>query len=131
MVLLNKYKTALLVDDNYIDNVINKKILENSKFAENIVVRDSCEAALKYLYEANLNKDEMPEVIFLDIRMPVKTGFDFLKEFQESDDLSDKKIKIYLLSSSLDPHDHKMIAEFDFVAGFLGKPLTQELLKEI
>ena len=126
-----KYKSVLLVDDNFIDNMINQKILNNSYFAENIEVKQSCETAINYLQELIDNQQELPEVIFLDIRMPIKTGFDFLVEYQQLDTPKKDNVKIVMLSSSLDPSDHKKIAEFHNVADFFGKPLTGQLLKDI
>lgn len=126
-----KYKTALLIDDNFIDNMINQKILINSDFAENIIVKQSCETAINYLQELVTANEDLPEVIFLDIRMPIKTGFDFLVEFQDIQSPHKDKVKIVMLSSSLDPSDHKKVIEFNNVTDFLGKPLTSELLKDI
>lgn len=126
-----KYKSALLVDDNFIDNMINQKILNNSEFAESIVVKQSCESAMDYLRELINDQQDLPEIIFLDIRMPVKTGFDFLVEFQELQFPNKESIKIVMLSSSLDPSDHKKISEFNNVTDFFGKPLTSESLKDI
>ncbi len=126
-----KYKTALLVDDNFIDNMINQKILTNSDFTEKVIVKQSCEAAIEYLKELDKAELEFPEVIFLDVRMPVKTGFDFLLEFQEFKREKIRDIKVVMLSSSLDPNDHKKIIEFHNVVDFFGKPLTSELLKNL
>jgi two-component SAPR family response regulator len=127
----HKYKNVLLVDDNFIDNMINQKILNNHDFAETITVKQSCEAGISYLQELVKNNEDLPEVIFLDIRMPIKTGFDFLVEFQELQTPEKETVKIVMLSSSLDPSDHKKVIEFNNVTDFLGKPLTGELLKNI
>jgi two-component SAPR family response regulator len=126
-----KYKTALLVDDNFIDNMINQKILNNSDFAEYIVVKQSCESAIQYLQELINRQEKLPEIIFLDIRMPIKTGFDFLVEFQQLQSPDKEYVKIVMLSSSLDPSDHKKVTEFNNVTDFFGKPLTSDLLKDI
>lgn len=128
---LFKYKKALLIDDNFIDNMINEKILMANNFAEEIVVKLSCETAISYLQKLEKNNEELPEVIFLDIRMPVKTGFDFLVEFQDLQSFNKEEIKIVMLSSSLDPTDHKKVIEFNNVTDFLGKPLTSDLIKSI
>jgi len=126
-----KYKKTLLIDDNFIDNMINEKILRANNFAETIIIKLSCEAAIKYLQKLEKNYEDLPEVIFLDIRMPVKTGFDFLVEFQDLQSINKEAIKIVMLSSSLDPTDHKKVTEFNNVTDFLGKPLTTALIKSI
>jgi CheY-like chemotaxis protein len=126
-----KYDTVLLIDDNLIDNMINQKILSSSGFAKNVQVKQSCEDAINYLNGLINNQINFPEIIFLDIRMPIKSGFDFLIEYKELNYLQKDDVKIVMLSSSLDPQDHKKIMEFNIVSDFFGKPLTSELLKGI
>jgi response regulator RpfG family c-di-GMP phosphodiesterase len=127
----NKYHKVLLIDDNFIDNMINEKILITNNFAEEIIIKLSTQSAIDYLQELGNKGQSLPEVIFLDIRMPVKSGFDFLVEFQEIQSFEKDKVKIVMLTSSLDPNDHKKVIEFNNVTDFIGKPLTSELLKDI
>lgn len=126
-----KYKNVLLIDDNHIDNLINRKILGNANFAETITVIDSPEKAFEFLKDALLSGKNVPEVIFLDLRMPNMNGFEFLKSFTELPNLSPELIKIYVLSSSLDPKDIKKINDNHLVSKFIGKPLTNQVLEEI
>jgi CheY-like chemotaxis protein len=124
--MLVPYKTCLLIDDNYIDNFVTRRILENSHFAEQIVVRESPADAISLLREGIIK----PDVIFLDIRMPQMSGFEFLKEYDML--LIDKKdIKIFMLSSSLDPTDMQESAGNKYITQFIHKPLTIKALEEI
>jgi CheY-like chemotaxis protein len=126
-----KYQKVLLIDDNFIDNMINEKILITNNFAAEIIIKLSTQSAIDYLQDLGNKGQSLPEVIFLDIRMPVKSGFDFLVEFQEIQSFEKDKVKIVMLTSSLDPNDHRKVIEFNNVTDFIGKPLTSELLKEI
>ncbi len=126
-----KYKNVLLVDDSYIDNLINRKIIEKSGFADNIVVIDSPHEAINYMRKCITEGKNVPEVLFLDIRMPNMSGFEFLKELNGIEGLPALGIKIYVLSSSLDPEDLKEIAGNSLVSKFIGKPLTNTVLEEI
>ena len=126
-----KYKSVLLVDDSYIDNLINRKILDNDNFAESIIVIESPKEAYKYIKDLYLEGKELPEVIFLDLRMPIMNGFEFLKALSELPDLGPDKIKIYVLTSSLDPKDIRRVKENHLVSKFIGKPLTSQILQEI
>ena len=124
--MLIPYKTCLLIDDNYIDNFVTRRILESSNFAEQIIVRQSPAEAINLLREGTIK----PDVIFLDIRMPLMNGFEFLQEYDKL--LVDKKdIKIFMLSSSLDPTDMKESAGNKYITQFIHKPLTVKALEEI
>ena len=126
-----KYKNVLLIDDSYIDNLINRKILDNSNYAESITVIESPREAYKFIRDSLLEGNDLPEVIFLDLRMPVMNGFEFLKALLELPDLKPGQIKIYVLTSSLDPKDIRKVKENQFVSKFIGKPLTNQILEGI
>ena len=121
-----RFKTCLLIDDNYIDNFVTRKILENSNFAETIVVVRSADEAINTLREGLVK----PNVIFLDIRMPVMSGFEFLDEYDKLD-IDKENIKIFMLSSSLDPVDLRKSSDNKYISQFIHKPLTQKILEEL
>ncbi|WP_256012719.1 response regulator [Desertivirga xinjiangensis] len=125
----SKYRSVLLIDDSYIDNLINRKILENCMFADDVVVMDSPVAAIEYLNKC-YNEQTLPEVIFLDIRMPEMNGFEFLQKLKEIT-TEDSKLKIFVLSSSLDPSDLRRVEGNSLVTKFIGKPLTVSVLEDI
>lgn len=122
-----KYQLCLLIDDNYIDNMINRKIIENEFFAKQVIVKESAEEALAEL-KKGLYK---PDVIFLDVRMPQMDAFSFLKEYERLDINHDNPPMIYILTSSLDPFDHRKGMENRYVTQFLYKPLTHQKLEDI
>ena len=122
-----RYKTCLLIDDNYIDNFVTRKILETGNFAESIVVHQSPTDAIAALRSGAVK----PDVIFLDIRMPQMTGFEFLQEFEDIPMENKDAVKIFMLSSSLDPTDMSNSTNNKYVAQFIHKPLTHQALEEL
>jgi CheY-like chemotaxis protein len=121
------YKTCLLIDDNYIDNFVTRRILESGNFAENIIVKQSATDAIESLKAGEIK----PDVIFLDIRMPLMNGFDFLQEYDKLAMAGKEDVKIFMLSSSLDPTDFKRSTDNKYITQFLYKPLTHKVLEEI
>jgi CheY-like chemotaxis protein len=123
----NGYKTCLLIDDNYIDNFVTRRMLESSNFAENIIVQQSSTDAI----EAIRNGSIKPDVIFLDLRMPLMNGFEFLQEYDKLKEQDKSATKIFMLSSSLDPVDVKRSGQNKYITQFIHKPLTQKILEEL
>ena len=99
-----RYKSVLLVDDNEIDNFINERIINSCGFAEEVIVKNSSDAAIDYLKQNETN-ESFPGIVFLDLNMPVKDGFIFLEDFDKLDKNIRQKCKVIVLSSSISPDD--------------------------
>ncbi|PKQ70534.1 response regulator [Raineya orbicola] len=122
---------VMLVDDNDTDNFISKRIIELSKFANRVEVKNSGKSALQYLEENQNNPENLPDLIFLDINMPIVDGFVFLFEFEMFPESVKNKCKIAILSSSDNKRDIEKIVDNDYVIKFITKPLTNEALTEV
>jgi len=120
------FKTCLLIDDNYIDNFVTRKIIEGSNFVESITVVRSATEAITALQNGSIK----PDVIFLDVRMPLMGGFEFLEEYEKID-IDKDAVKIFMLSSSLDPLDLRKSTDNKYITQFIHKPLTQKALEEL
>ncbi|MEM7374173.1 MAG: response regulator [Bacteroidota bacterium] len=125
------YKSVMLVDDNEIDNIINEKIIEANSFAENILVFQTGQEALEYLKSHQDREEELPEIVFLDINMPIMDGFQFLEDFENFSEKVLDKCKIIMLSSSISPKDIDRAASSRFVKKYLNKPLNARYLEAI
>jgi CheY-like chemotaxis protein len=131
-----KVNNVLLIDDEQATNFYNTYVIEEIKFAKNIEVVLNGKEALNYLqckdeYDYRDPASPYPDVIFLDLNMPVMNGFDFLEAFEALDISKKEKFKIYILSSSDHSMDHFKISLFKSVAGYLTKPLTEEALMDL
>lgn len=122
---------VMLVDDNDTDNFISKRIIEITKFAHRVEVKGSGKTALDYLKENENNPENLPNIIFLDINMPIVDGFVFLYEFEKFNELVRNKCKVIILSSSDNKRDIDKIVNNDHVIKFITKPLTEIALDEI
>src|SRR5689334_7914081 len=95
---MTRYKSVLLIDDNELDILVNNKIIENAGFAEGTASFNSAQDALNMFKSTEVNA--LPDLIFLDIMMPVMDGFAFLDEFAKLSQEVKKKCKIIMLSTS-------------------------------
>ena len=129
--MAKKINLVMLVDDNDTDNFISQKIIELNGFADRVIAKNSGKSALEYLEANENNPAELPDVIFLDINMPIVDGFVFLFEFERFNDDLKKKCKIAILSSSDNKRDIERIVDNDYVVKYITKPLTQDALIEI
>ena len=127
----NNVDTVMLVDDNDTDNFIHKRVIELTGFAKNIIVKNSGKSALEYLSSNKNNISSLPDVIFLDINMPIVDGFVFLFEYDSFPDELKKKCKIAILSSSDNKRDIDRIVDNEFVINFITKPLSEEALDDL
>ena len=127
-----KYKNAMLIDDDELDNFINQKTIEANFFAERVYLNTSAISAFEFLKNLNLNvslADElMPEVIFIDINMPMIDGFQFVEHFLTLPGILLKNTKLIILTSSINPEDRSKAENYKFDISFINKPLCDESL---
>src|SRR5689334_21983953 len=122
---------VMLVDDNDTDNFISKRIIEITKFARRVEVKSSGKGALDYIKENENNAENLPNIIFLDINMPIVDGFVFLYEFEKFNEMVRNECKVIILSSSDNKRDIDKIVNNNHVIKFITKPLTEVALDEI
>lgn len=123
-----KYKKVMVVDDAEIDIYIAGRTITQSRFAEEMIGMESAREALSYLATHQNAPDKLPELIFLDINMPVMNGFAFLEEYAQLPQTIHGHCKIYMLTTSAHPDDQDKAVSNVFVKGLLTKPMTVELL---
>ena len=131
---VKKYHTVMLIDDNEIDNLINQKMIEAASIAENIYTHTGAKSAIEFL--RNMEKLEvadkvLPDVIFLDIDMPLMDGFQFLDEFERLTNVAKKKCKIVMLTSSINPQDFNRSKKYENVRLYLNKPLSHDSIVKL
>lgn len=120
---------VLIVDDDEVNNYLCTRIINLCEFSQDV---HTCTNANDGLAHINSTApDSLPDVIFLDINMPVKTGWDFLVEYEKLREGLNKDIQIYMLSSSVYEEDISRAKAIPSVKDYISKPLTEELLVHI
>lgn len=130
--------SVLVVDDNDIDQYLIKRQLIESDFTDQVFSSTNGEEAVDFLsdYENNKNKYKdgfPPGLILLDINMPLMDGFEFLdifKGLRQEHDYCAAPVVVFLTTSN-NQSDIDKAMSFDFVKGYLHKPLDIDQLKEL
>lgn len=130
-----KYANVMLIDDNELDNFINEKTIEANHFAKKIYSNTSAKSAMEFLNNLVTMGEEFseayPEVLFVDLNMPMIDGFQFIDHFKKN---TEKKLhipKLVILTSSVYQEDRQKALDISNDIVFLNKPLTKEMLDKI
>lgn len=122
----------LCVDDDPITLMLYKMVITKAEFSKTIDTASNGEEALGYFKRKQENEDnELPQLIFLDLNMPVMGGWEFLDLFSILKADEYKNIKVIVLSSTIDPQDIEKAKSYANVIGFRSKPISKEMLDEL
>lgn len=117
-----------IVDDDPIHQQIAKIMVERQGISNDVRVFSDAQEVLDYFRAHDEQAAQLPDLILLDLNMPVMDGWEFLDEFATFRVTLPKDIRIYVLTSSIDEKDKERVRTYDFVAGYLTKPLTREII---
>ncbi|NRT12606.1 response regulator [Flavobacterium sp. 14A] len=124
--------TILFVDDDPITLMLCKKVISKAAFSDQIITAKNGEEALFLFENLLLNPTKpLPELIFLDLNMPVMGGWEFLELFSKPIYKQFHDIKVIVLSSTIDPEDLEKTKEFPMVMDFLPKPISLTMLSKV
>lgn len=108
-----------------------KRLAELGELADIITIYDKARGAVDYLLQHKSSQEHLPDVILLDIYMPELDGWGFLQEFGLIKDQLEKKVNIYIISSSGNLRDINRAKSIPSVTEYIQKPVTKEKLNEI
>lgn len=122
----------LCVDDDPITLMLYKMVIAKASFTEEIITAKNGQEALDYYDNLKaINQSCCPELIFLDLNMPVMGGWEFLDNFITEKYDKFNKTKVIVLSSTIDPNDIEKSKKYSIVIDFMSKPVTKEMLENL
>jgi len=121
----------MLIDDDVANNYLNKRTIGKLDCTEHIEVAKNGQIALELLEKGLKMGHCLPELIFLDINMPVMDGWEFLEEFGKLEPFNAFQVKIIMLTTSLNPADRAKAENIKEISGFINKPLRESFVKQI
>ena len=120
-----------VIDDDDIYQFLLKKELKHTNLVDKIQVFTDGQKAIDYFIENKKSIELLPDVIFLDINMPIMNGWQFLEQFKQIQPKIDKEITIYLVSSSFDDRDINRSKEYTEVTDYIIKPVKRSNLLSV
>jgi len=128
--------SILFIDDDPITLMLCKMVIKKASFSNEIATSKNGEEALQYFnslkqLDSYGELKKQPQLIFLDLNMPVMGGWEFLDSFSTSDYAAYNKTKVIILSSTIDPEDLEKSKKYPMVIDFLSKPISKEMLEYV
>jgi CheY-like chemotaxis protein len=124
-------KNIWIIDDDDIFQFTAQKYIELKKAAEKTTSFTNGSEAMNHLQQIVHEPDDLPDVILLDINMPILDGWQFIKEFARFEVALKKKVLVYLTTSSIDQADFEKAKGIKNIAGYIVKPLNEEKIINI
>src|SRR6185437_12747417 len=126
---MKKYNTILLVDDDPISNFINSAVLQRLGIAGELLIERNGLKAINSIIDLYMKNMSTPELIFLDINMPIMDGFEFLERFEKLPEEVTTKAKIIIVSNIFRKSDIEILNKKELL--YMATTLESNMLKTI
>lgn len=126
-----KQITIWVIDDDPIYQIIVNKMMQKSELHLDVLSFKNGKEAIDEFKHKLDKKEVLPNIILLDINMPIMDGWEFMDEIVLLKNQIPQKIHIYIVSSSIAVDDKKKAKLYPEIVGYLIKPLNHEVLKLI
>ena len=128
---MGKAVVICIVDDDDVYQYTITRALKSDRLVKKILVFSDGEEALDFVTDNIGKKENLPDVIFLDVNMPIMDGWQFLEEYVKIKPRVGKQITIYMVTSSVDPVDVEKAEKFQEISDYLVKPIQPDQLREL
>lgn len=126
-----KIDLACIIDDDEAYTYTAGRLIKRRQMCRNLMVFSDGSEALEYLTAVTSNPEQIPEIILLDINMPVMDGWEFMERFSQMRSDLPRQVTVFMVSSSTDPADMERAKKIQEIAGYIVKPVTEEELAAV
>lgn len=128
---MKKIDTFCLVDDDDLYQFTTIHLLKKTDLVNKIIVFSNGLKAINFLKDEAGNKENIPDILFLDVNMPVMDGWEFLEEYLLIKPMMPKTVVIYMVSSSVDERDVLKAKSISTLSGYLVKPISSKNIMDV
>lgn len=128
---MKKIDTFCIVDDDDIYQFTTSLLLKKTDLVNKIIVFSNGLKAIDFLKDEMGNKESIPDILFLDVNMPVMDGWEFLEEYLLIKPMLPKTIVIYMVSSSVDERDVLKAKSISALSGYFVKPISSQNIMDV
>jgi CheY-like chemotaxis protein len=123
-------KKLIFIDDSPLDHFILKRILNKYQLEYEVMCTANGPEVVSFLEQNRQEVNKLPDVILVDLYMPGFNGWSFLDNIKHVYPKLAKPVRIYILSSSIDPQDMERSRQYTSVKSYIFKPITKEVLEK-
>jgi CheY-like chemotaxis protein len=124
-------KRVWLIDDDEVFVFLTKKLITASEQEVSLETYINGQDAIDRLHEIAADDTELPDLILLDLNMPVMDGWEFLNAYQEVAFTNPDKIHLYIVTSSISPYEVERAKQIPVVREFIVKPMVKQKFVEL
>ena len=126
-----KFENVIIIDDNPVELYFSSRVILHNNFGNKVKEFLLANEALAYLEENQENSSQLPQIIFIDLYMPHFSGFEFLEAYDKLPLIVKNKIKVFIVSNTINNLDISRVCKDPNVISLLQKPITKEFLDRI
>jgi CheY-like chemotaxis protein len=129
--MTTQIKKTCIIDDDDVYIYAIKRLMSLQNLCDDVIVFKNGREAVDYFINNQQDPSLLPDIILIDVNMPVLDGWGFIDEYMSNDFQKLKEADLYMISSSIDPRDVKKAEALPIIKKYIFKPITLDELNAL